>query len=119
MAAIQIGKYRRPGIFFEEFDLSIIPPPPAPAPLASSLVVGFSKKGPINTPILISNVDELERIYGPLDRTLERKGSYFHRTIAKILETSPVLAMNLLPTSDTLDKIQYRSLSTATDTKFR
>jgi hypothetical protein len=115
MAAIQIGKYRRPGIFFEEFDLSIIPPPPAPAPLASSLVVGFSKKGPINTPILISNVDDLEKIYGPLDRTLERKGSYFHRTIAKILETSPVLAMNLLPTSDELDRIQYRSLSTATD----
>jgi len=117
MAAIQIGKYRRPGIFFEEFDLSIIPPPPAPAPLASSLVVGFSKKGPINTPILISNVDDLEKIYGPLDRTLERKGSYFHRTIAKILETSPVLAMNLLPTSDVLDKVQYRSLSTATDKK--
>jgi len=114
MAAITIGKYKRPGIFFEEIDQSIIPPPPAPAPLASSLVVGFSKKGPINTPILISNLDDLEKIYGSLDRTMERKGSYFHRTIAKILETSPVLAMNLLPTSDTLDLIEYQSLSTAT-----
>jgi len=115
MAAIQIGKYKRPGIFFEEFDQSIIPNPVVPTlTIPPTLVVGFSKKGPVNTPILISNVSDLEKIYGPLDRNLERKGSFFHRTVAKMLESGPVLAMNLLATNDTLDKIEYRSLSTAT-----
>jgi hypothetical protein len=116
MAAIQIGKYKRPGIFFEEFDQSIIPNPVVPTlTIPPVLVVGFSKKGPINTPILLSSISDVERIYGPLDRNLERKGSFFHRTVAKMLESGPVLAMNLLSTNDTLDKIEYRSLSTSTN----
>jgi hypothetical protein len=116
MAAIQIGKYKRPGIFFEEFDQSIIPNPIVPTlTIPPVLVIGFSKKGPINTPILLSSISDVERIYGPLDRNLERKGSFFHRTVAKMLESGPVLAMNLLSTNDTLDKIQYRSLSTSTN----
>jgi hypothetical protein len=113
MAAIQIGKYKRPGIFFEEFDQSIIPNPVVPGlNIPPTLVVGFSKKGPVNTPVLISNLSDLESVYGPLDRNLERKGSFFHRTVAKMLESGTVLAMNLLATNDTLDKIEYRSLST-------
>ena len=116
MAAIQIGKYKRPGIFFEEFDQSIIPNPVVPGlNIPPTLVVGFSKKGPVNTPVLISNLSDLESVYGPLDRNLERKGSFFHRTVAKMLESGTVLAMNLLATNDTLDKIEYRSLSTSTD----
>jgi len=116
MAAIQIGKYKRPGIFFEEFDQSIIPNPVVPGlNIPPTLVVGFSKKGPVNTPVLISNLSDLEQVYGPLDRNLERKGSFFHRTVAKMLESGTVLAMNLLATNDTLDKIEYRSLSTSTD----
>jgi hypothetical protein len=111
--AIQIGKYKRPGIFIEEFDNSVIATPTVTG--VSSLVVGFSKKGPVNTPVLLQTVNDLEKIYGPMDRNLERKGSYFHRTVAKMLESSPVYAMNLLSTSDTLDKIEYKSVSTSTD----
>ena len=111
--AIQIGKYKRPGIFIEEFDNSVIATPTVTG--VSSLVVGFSKKGPVNTPVLLQTVNDLEKIYGPMDRNLERKGSYFHRTVAKMLESSPVFAMNLLSTSDTLDKIEYKSVSTSTD----
>jgi hypothetical protein len=111
--AIQIGKYKRPGIFIEEFDNSVIATPTVTG--ITSLVVGFSKKGPVNTPVLLQTVNDLEKIYGPMDRNLERKGSYFHRTVAKMLESSPVYAMNLLSTSDTLDKIEYKSVSTSTD----
>lgn len=111
--AIQIGKYKRPGIFIEEFDDSPISSPTVNG--ISSLVIGISKKGPINTPILIQNTTDLEKIFGPLDRNLERKGSFFHRTVSKMLESSPVYAMNLLSTSDILDKIEYKSLSTSTD----
>ena len=112
--AIQIGKYKRPGIFVEEFDASIITSPAVTGGLVS-LVLGFSKKGPVNSPVLLQNTRDLENIFGPLDRNLERKGSYFHRTISKMLESSPVFAINLMLTSDTLDQIEYQSVSTRTD----
>lgn len=111
--AIQIGKYKRPGIFIEEFDNSVIASPTVAG--ISTVVIGFSKKGPFNTPVLLQNTSDLEKIFGTLDRNLERKGSFFHRTVSKMLESSPVYAMSLLATDDTLDKIEYKSLSTSTD----
>ena len=111
--AIQIGKYKRPSIFIEEFDNSVITSPTVTG--ISTLVVGFSKKGPINTPVLLQNTTDLQNIFGSIDSNMERKGSYFHRTVAQMLQSSPVYAMNLLSTSDVLDTIQYKSVSTATD----
>lgn len=109
---VQIGKYRRPGIFIEEFDESIITSPSVDG--ITNTIIGVSKKGPVNTPILLRNIGDLERVFGQLDRSLERKGSFFHRTISKMLEASPVFAINLLLTDDNLDKLEYRALSTAT-----
>jgi len=112
--AIQIGKYKRPGIFVEEFDASVITSPAVTGGLVS-LVLGFSRKGPVNTPVLLQNTTDLETIFGSLDRNLERKGSFFHRTISKLLESNPVYAINLMLTSDTLDQIEYKSISTRSD----
>jgi hypothetical protein len=111
--AIQIGKYKRPGIFIEEFDQSVISSPRFEG--INNLVIGVSKKGPVNTPILLKNINDLEAVFGQLDRNMERKGSYFHRTIAKMLESSPVYALNLLLTDDNLDTIEYQSLSAASN----
>jgi hypothetical protein len=111
--AIQISKYKRPGIFIEEYDKSIITSPVAQG--LNTLVVGFSKKGPVNTPVLLTNTNDLTSIFGDIDRGLERKGSFFHRTITQMLASSPVYALNLLATDDVLDQIQYKSLSAATD----
>jgi len=110
--AIQIGKYKRPGIFIEERDQSVISSPTVEG--ITNTVIGVSRKGPVNTPIRLTNVADLERVFGQLDRQLERKGSFFHRTISKMLEASPVFAINLLLTNDTLDTIEYQSLSCAT-----
>lgn len=111
--AIQIGKYKRPGIFLEEFDNSVIATPIVEG--INNLVIGVSKKGPVNTPVRLTTASDLESIFGPLDRGLERKGSYFHRTVSKMLESSSVFAMNLLLTDDTLDTIEYKSVSTSSD----
>jgi hypothetical protein len=112
MANIQIGKYKRPGIFIEEFDQSIISSPTVEG--ITNLVIGVSKKGPVNTPIRLTTLADLESVFGQLDRGLERKGSFFHRTISKMLETTPVFAMNLLLTDDSLDVIEYKSISAST-----
>jgi hypothetical protein len=112
--AIQIGKYKRPGIFIEEIDRSIFSAAAA-AESITNLVIGVSKKGPVNTPIRLTTVTDLETVFGQLDRNLERKGSFFHRTISKMLETTPVFAMNLLLTDDELDRLEYKSLSASSD----
>ena len=111
--AIQIGKYKRPGIFLEEYDNSVISSPIVDG--ITNLVMGVSKKGPVNTPVRITTVNDLETIFGQLDRGLERKGSFFHRTISKMLESSPVYAINLLLTDDTLDTIEYKSISSSSN----
>ena len=112
--AIQIGKYKRPGIFIEEFDKSIIATPQSVDQL-TNLVLGVSKKGPVNTPVKVSTLNEFEAIFGEIDRNLERRGSFFHRTVEKMLESSPVYAMNLLLTNDNLDRVEYQTLSTSSD----
>ncbi len=111
--AIQIGKYKRPGIFIEEFDQSVIVTPTVTG--TTTFVAGFSRKGPVNTPVLLQTTQDLERIFGTTDRNMERKGSFFHRTVAKLLESNPVFAMNLLITSDTLDTLEYKTVSTRSD----
>ena len=112
MPTIQIGQYTRPGIYINEFDNSILPNVVAPAG-NYTLVIGFSKIGPVNTPVLLQSQNDLINIFGNIDRTLERNGSFFHRTIQQMLLSGPVYALNLLETDDTLDLLQYASLSTA------
>ena len=109
--AIQIGKYKRPGIFIEEFDRSVFTSPTLEG--ITNLVIGVSKKGPVNDIVKITSINDLESIFGSLDRSLERKGSFFHRTISKMLETSPIFALNLLKTDDLLDVIEYKSVSSS------
>lgn len=108
--AIQIGKYKRPGIFIEEIDRSIITSPTQDLG-TPNLVIGVSRRGPVNTPIEVKNISEIQSIFGDIDRQLEKKGSFFHRTLFKMIESSPVYAVNLLLTDDELDTVEYRSLS--------
>lgn len=103
----------RPGVFIKEFDNSVIASNTSQG--IANLVIGVSKTGPINTPVLITNTTDLQNIFGGIDRSLERNGSYFQRTINQMLLSSPVYAINLLATSDTLDLLEYAPLSTATD----
>ena len=108
--AIQIGKYKRPGIFIEEIDRSVVTSPTQDLG-TPNLVIGVSRKGPVNTPIEVKNISEITSIFGDIDRQLEKKGSFFHRTLQKMIESSPVYAVNLLLTDDELDTVEYIPLS--------
>jgi uncharacterized protein YuzB (UPF0349 family) len=112
MPTIQIGQYTRSGIYINEFDNSILPNVVAPTG-NYTLVIGFSKVGPVNTPVLLQSQNDLTNIFGSIDRSLERNGSFFHRTIQQMLLSGSVYALNLLETDNTLDLLQYASLSTA------
>ena len=59
------------------------------------LVVGTSRKGPYNTPVLIDTVETFNDVFGGIDRNLEKKGMFFHRSAVEALTRGPILALNL------------------------
>ena len=72
---------------------------------------GFSKKGPFNAPIYVTNPTDFSAIYGDDDRRLENKGSFFHKTVKQMLKNGPVWALNLLATNPNRDKVDWQSIS--------
>jgi hypothetical protein len=60
------------------------------------LVVGFSKIGPFNAPTFIRSTRDRIRFFGDIDKKLEKKGSFFQRSIDTCLLQAPVFALNLL-----------------------
>ena len=106
-----LGRYKRPAIFINEIDNSVIELPVQNVLI--NLVPGFSKKGPVNRPIYVTNPNDFISIFGDIDRGLERKGSFFHRTCLKMLQSGPIWALNLLSTNDTRDKLNWKSISCA------
>jgi hypothetical protein len=113
MSNINIADFKRPGVYIRETDASVRQIP-AQTDLIN-LVAGFSRKGPINKPVLIATPQQLFEVFGDIDRLLEKKGCFFHRTILNILQSSPVWAINLLKTDDQLDQLEWKSISVASD----
>ena len=72
------------------------------------LVAGHSRKGPYNTPVLISNVEDFTNVFGSIDKKLERKGMFFHRSAVEALSRGPILALNLNK-FDSTDKSHFAS----------
>lgn len=121
------GVYR-----FEEDRSQIIDMPVS----QTRLLMGFSKKGPFNTPVYVRDTKQFKDIFGDIDRTLEKKGSYFHRSCLTALLTGPIYVMNMLKLNDTdpcteqeyreektdLDEVGFIQMSTAANVqngKFR
>ena len=105
-----LQQFKSSGVYRLEFDKSQITNIPSET---IRLIIGFSKKGPFNTPVLCKDTVFFKEIFGEIDTTLERKGSFFHRTALVSLDRGPVIVLNLLNLDDTLDQSQFRSISTA------
>lgn len=108
--SINISDYNRTGIFFDERNNSTLDNVVAQDAVIN-FVPGFSRKGTVfNRPVLINSTNDRNSLFGDIDRFLEKKGSFFHRTIDVALQTAPVFAMNLLKTTS-LDTLNYASVS--------
>lgn len=83
------------------------------APLENiRMLVGFSKKGPFNTPVLINTTKEFIDTFGDIDRSLEKKGAYFHRSCLAALSAGPIYCLNLLKLTDE-DVVDVMKFSTS------
>ena len=79
------------------------------------LVVGYSEKGPFNTPVYIRTQQEFIRMFGGISKKLEKRGVYFHRMALQALAVGPILCLNLKKfTYEGENGIQYSTVSGTT-----
>jgi hypothetical protein len=89
-----LARIKSSGLYRYVFDKSIIPPQSAET---LRLVVGYSEKGPFNTPVYIESRQDFISLYGNINKRLEKKGVFFHRMALQALAAGPILALNVKP----------------------
>lgn len=89
-----LAKIKSSGCYRYVFDKSEIP---ASERNSLRLVVGYSERGPFNTPVFCSDAQEFIATFGNISRRMERKGVFFHRLAIQALEAGPILALNIKP----------------------
>lgn len=116
-------KYRGAGVYTIFSDETVQPNTSGNGQVVR-LVMGFSKVGWFNRPFYIEQGDytTARLLFGERDRSLERKGSFFHKSLEVALAAGPILAMNLHPFNNELDEhgqpkatsdsAEYQSFST-------
>lgn len=87
-----LANIKSSGIYRFVFDKSEMPGQEAEI---LRLVIGYSEKGPFNTPVYITTEDEFKKIFGGTSKKMERYGMWFHRLALQALKGGPILAFNL------------------------
>ena len=59
------------------------------------LVVGYSEKGPFNTPVYIKSVSDFKAVYGDVSKKMEKRGIWFNKLAIQALSAGPILCLNL------------------------
>ena len=88
----QLLQFKSSGVYRLEFDKSQVSSISAET---IRLVAGHSRKGPYNTPVYCEDTDTFQLIFGGIDKKLEKKGMFFHRSCFEALKRGPILALNL------------------------
>ena len=104
----QLLQFKSSGVYRLEFDKSQTVNIPAET---IRLVVGRSNKGPYNTPVLVEDVEQFKQVFGGIDKSLEKKNMFFHRSAIEALSRGPILALNLTK-DDEDDKVSVFSPAT-------
>jgi hypothetical protein len=104
---VQFQQFKAAGIYRVVYDKSTVLGTEAGL---LRLVVGYSPKGPFNTPVYIKSVSDFIAMFGNISKTLEKRGCFFHRTAIQALEAGPILCLNLKKFGDT-EKVNVASIS--------
>ena len=91
---VQFQQFKSAGIYRVVYDRSTVLGTDAEL---LRLVVGYSPKGPFNTPVYVKSVSDFKTMFGGISKALEKRGCFFHRTCIQALEAGPILALNLKP----------------------
>ena len=91
---VQFQQFKSAGIYRVVYDRSTVLGTEAEL---LRLVVGYSPKGPFNTPVYVKSVSDFRAMFGGISKALEKRGCFFHRTCIHALEAGPILVLNLKP----------------------
>ena len=83
-----LANIKSSGIYRFVWDKSQVP---AQTAETLRLVVGYSEKGPFNTPVYIETIVDFISIFGNVSKRLERRGVFFHRMAIQALSAFGVL----------------------------
>lgn len=75
------------------------------------LIVGYSEKGPFNTPVYVDSPSKFIQIFGGINKKLERRGCFFHRMSLQALAVAPVVVLNLKPFNTVENKPEQLSVA--------
>lgn len=108
-----LANIKSSGIYRFVFDKSEMPGQEAET---LRLVIGYSEKGPFNTPVYVTTEDEFKTIFGGKSKKMERYGMWFHRMAIQALKTGPILAFNLKNfegdfENDEINKVEYTTFN--------
>lgn len=114
---LDLASFKSSGVYTMEIDNSITEVIETDS---LRLVPGFSEKPPFNRPVYLNGPDDKAKIFGSGNNSkLERRGSFFDRTLDIMLNDDPVIALNLMPIDtnspekDNPDKVGATSFSLA------
>ena len=88
----QLLQFKSSGVYRLEFDKSQVSSISAET---IRLVAGHSRKGPYNTPVFVEDTETFVLIFGGIDKKLEKKGMFFHRSCLEALKRGPILSYEL------------------------
>ena len=107
---IHLQKIKSSGVYRFVYDKSVISGETAET---LRLLVGYSDKGPFNTPVYIETREDFIKTYGNISKRLEKKGVFFHRLALQALASGPILCLNLKP-FDKDNKVQWSAFDAST-----
>lgn len=79
------------------------------------LAVGFTEHGPFNRPVFLNGQSDRRKIFGnTINTKLERRGSFFDRSLEVLLSVEPTISLNLLNVDEN-DKVGYATFALSTN----
>lgn len=109
--SLDLSSFRSAGIYTIENDQTIRT---TTTSMNHRLLVGFNGKGPFNRPVYLQSENQVEQIFGAIDRKLEQKGCFFNRFARTLLRKGPLFAINLLNVDDSeygKDQVNFAAMS--------
>ena len=108
----ELLKFKAPGVKLLTEVVENVPQ--AIAPSGARVLVVNSRKGPVNTMVLISNFTEYVSTFDAISDADERRGNWGARSAQYMLSVNPIYVLNLRQFDNALDKAGLQELSTAT-----
>ena len=111
---VELQNFKAAGIYRLLYDKSAITNVDASV---LRLVVGYSDKGPFNTPVYIAGGDTatFKSLFGDISKKQEKRGIYFHKLAQQALAKGPIFALNLKKFDG--ETVDASTISTAFNTK--